>query len=128
MLLAALADRQAAEVIRIAHVALIARLLAHAIASEKTIRCHGQPCRRGARADDRPVRHATNKKIGSITESDLKVLVNYLEKESPEDHDYFIDQATIDYMADGRATDHLVNLLRTTVGSSDGVEIRWERQ
>ena len=72
--------------------------------------------------------NATNKKIGSITESDLKVLVDYLEKESPEDHDYFIDQATIDYMADGRATDHLVNLLRATVGSSDGVEIRWERQ
>ena len=71
--------------------------------------------------------NATNKKIGSITESDLKVLVDYLEKESPEDHDYFIDQATIDYMADGRATDHLENLLRTTVGSSDGVEIRWER-
>ena len=72
--------------------------------------------------------NATNKKIGSITESDLKVLVDYLEKESPEDHDYFIDQATIDYMADGWATDHLVNLLRTTVGSSDAVEIRWERQ
>jgi hypothetical protein len=71
--------------------------------------------------------NATNKKIGSITESDLKVLVDYLEKESPEDHDYFIDQATIDYMADGRATDHLVHLLRTAVGSSDGVEIRWER-
>jgi len=31
--------------------------------------------------------------------------VDYLEKESPDDHDYFIDQATIDYMADGRATD-----------------------
>ena len=72
--------------------------------------------------------NATNKKIGSITESDLKVLVGYLEKESPEDHDYFIDQATIDYMADGRATDHLVHLLRTAVGSTDGVEIRWERQ
>ena len=71
--------------------------------------------------------NATNKKIGSITESELKVLVDYLEKESPDDHDYFVDQATIDYMADGRATDHLVNLLRTTVGSSDGVEIRWER-
>ena len=70
---------------------------------------------------------ATNEKIGSIMESDLKVLVGYLEEESSEAQDYFIDQATIDYMADGRATDHLVNLLRTTVGSSDGVEIRWER-
>src|SRR5262249_46954836 len=71
---------------------------------------------------------ATNTKIGSIMESDLKVLVDYLEKESTEDQDYFIDQATIDYLADGRATDHLVNLLRAAVGSSDGVEIRWERR
>ena len=72
--------------------------------------------------------NATNKKIGSILESDLKVLVDYLEEESPDDRDYFIDQATIDYMADGRASDHLVNLLRTAVGSTEGVEIRWERR
>jgi len=72
--------------------------------------------------------NATNRKIGSILESELKVLVDYLEEESPDDQDYFIDQATIDYMADGRASDHLVNLLRAAVGSSDGVEIRWERR
>ena len=71
---------------------------------------------------------ATDTKLGSVMESDLKVLVDYLEEESPEDQEYFIDQATIDYMADGRASDHLVNLLRTAVGSSDGVEIRWERR
>ena len=71
---------------------------------------------------------ATNAKIGSIMESDLKVLEDYLEEETPEDREYFIDQATIDYMADGRASDHLVNLLRTVVGSSDGVEIRWEQR
>jgi len=105
LLLAALANRQAAEVIRIGHVALIARLLAHAIASEKTIRCHGQPSRRGARADDRPVRQRDQQEDRQHHGIGLKVLVDYLEKESPDDHDYFIDQATIDYMADGRATD-----------------------
>jgi hypothetical protein len=69
-----------------------------------------------------------NQLLGSITEADLQVLVDKLEEESSEDRDYYIDTATIDYLADGRATDHLVHLLRTAVGSSKGVEIRWQRR
>ena len=71
---------------------------------------------------------STNQLIGSITEADLKVLVDGLEEESSEDQDYYIDLATIDLLADGRATSHLVGLLRTALGSSDGVEIRWQRR
>ena len=70
----------------------------------------------------------SEKKLGSITEADLKVLVDGLEEESAEDRDYFIDLATIDVLADGRATDHLVRLLREAVGNDPGVEIRWERR
>jgi hypothetical protein len=69
-----------------------------------------------------------NQLLGSITEADLQVLVDKLEEESSEDRDYYIDTATIDYLADGRATDHLVHLLRTAVGSGEGVEIRWARR
>ena len=69
---------------------------------------------------------ATDKKIGSITEADLKVLQDGLEEESAEDQDYYIDTATIDLLADGRATEHLVKLLREAVGSEPGVELRWE--
>ncbi len=71
---------------------------------------------------------ATNQLIGSITEADLKVLTDALEEESSEDQDYYIDRATLDVIGDGRATDHLLNLLRTALGSSDGVDIRWERR
>ena len=71
---------------------------------------------------------ATNQLIGNITEADLKVLVDHLEEESAEDQDYFIDQATIDFMADGEATEHLLQLLRAAVGSSEGIEIRWLRR
>ena len=66
--------------------------------------------------------------VGSITDADLKVLVDALEEESSEDQDYWIDKATIDVLGDGRATEHLLNLLRKAVGSSDGVEIRWQRR
>ena len=70
----------------------------------------------------------TNELIGSITEADLKVLADHLEEESTEDQDYYIDQATIDVIGDGQATEHLLGVLRKALGSSDGVEIRWERR
>jgi hypothetical protein len=70
----------------------------------------------------------TNELVGSITEADLRVLVDALEEESEDDQDYWIDKATIDVLGDGRATEHLLNLLRKAVGSSDGVEVRWEKR
>lgn len=70
----------------------------------------------------------TNQKLGSITEADLQVLKNALEEEGESDRDYFIDSDTIDGIADGTASDHLVNLLREAVGDSDGVDIRWEKK
>jgi len=70
----------------------------------------------------------TNQLIGSITEADLQVLVDGLEEESSEDRDYYINLATIDLLGDGRATEHLLKLLRSALGSSEGVEIRWQRR
>jgi processive 1,2-diacylglycerol beta-glucosyltransferase len=58
----------------------------------------------------------------------LQVVIDALEEESAEDQDYYIDKATIEYMADGRLSDHLLNLLRGAMGSSDGIEIRWQRR
>jgi hypothetical protein len=72
--------------------------------------------------------NATNVLIGSITEADLKVLTDAFEEESEDDQDYYIDQATIDMVGDGRATEHLMGLLRKALGTSDGVEIRWARR
>jgi hypothetical protein len=71
---------------------------------------------------------ATKQLLGSITEPDLQVLVDALEEESAEDRDYYIDAATIDLIADGRASDHLVHLLRGALGSAEGVDIRWDRR
>ena len=72
--------------------------------------------------------NGTNRLLGSITEADLQVLRDALEEESSEDQDYFIDAPTIDLIADGTATDHLVGLLRDALGSAEGVDIRWERR
>jgi hypothetical protein len=71
----------------------------------------------------------TNVLLGEITEQDLKVLVDALEEESSEDQDYYITPETIEVIGEnGRATEHLLNLLRTAVGSSEGVEVRWQRR
>jgi hypothetical protein len=66
--------------------------------------------------------------LGTITEAELQYLIDSLEETSPEDQDYYVDQATIDYLADGRATDHLVGLLKTAVATTDGVDIRWQKR
>ena len=72
--------------------------------------------------------NATNQLIGALTEAELQTLIDALEEESQEDQDYYIDAATIDLLADGRATDHLIQLLRTALGGTEGVEVRWQRR
>jgi hypothetical protein len=71
---------------------------------------------------------ATNVLIGSMTEADLKVLQDALEEETEDDQDYYIDQATLDVLGDGRATEHLMGLLRKALGTAEGVDIRWQRR
>jgi processive 1,2-diacylglycerol beta-glucosyltransferase len=71
---------------------------------------------------------ATNVLIGSITEADLQVLVDGLEEESEDDQDYYIDRPTLDVLGDGRATEHLMGLLRKALGTAESVDIRWERR
>ena len=70
----------------------------------------------------------TNRLIGSISDADLQILADALEEESAEDRDYFIDQPTIDMLAEARAPEHVLALLRGAVGSGEGLEIRWERR
>ena len=71
---------------------------------------------------------ATDELLGSITEADLQVLVDALEEESSDDQDYYIDAATIDVIGDGRATEHLLKILRKALGEAEGVDIRWARR
>jgi len=71
----------------------------------------------------------TNALLGEITDHDLQTLVDALEEESGDDQDYYITPETLDVIGeDGRATDHLLNLLRKALGTSDGIEVRWQRR
>ncbi len=66
--------------------------------------------------------------IGYITEEDLQFLVNQLEEESSNDVDYFIDAQTIEmFETSGGCSPSLITLLKQAVGSTDGLDIAWER-
>ncbi len=70
---------------------------------------------------------ASNTLVGSITEAELNFLKVALEEESLDDRDYYFSSGTIDLLGEnGGATDHLLQLLRNALGSSEGVELRWQ--
>jgi hypothetical protein len=71
---------------------------------------------------------ATNQLIGSISEAELQMLVSGLEEESLEDQDYYVDGPTLEFLAEAKADDHLLEMLHSALGSSAGIDIRWERR
>jgi len=73
-------------------------------------------------------RVANNQLIGSISPADLQVLIDVLEEESSQDQDYYIGAPTIDLLAEGGASEALLNMLRIAVGSSEGVDVRWDER
>ena len=68
-----------------------------------------------------------NSFIGEITEEDFKLLEDILVEESDTDTDYFINPDTVDLIEDSKASPELVNLLRSAIGKTDGIEISWKR-
>lgn len=64
--------------------------------------------------------------LGEIGSEDLQLMIDQFEEESSTDRDYFIDQATIGILQEAGASKRLLDLLREVVGTSDGVDIRWE--
>ncbi len=68
----------------------------------------------------------TNALLGSISESDVECLVDVLEEEDSKDADYYIDDATVEILEVNGASPELADLLRKAIGTSGGVEVRWE--
>ncbi len=64
--------------------------------------------------------------LGTITESQLDFLIDSLEEDFEEEEDYWISQATIDYLREKGADEQLLQLLRKAIaGSEDGVDISY---
>jgi hypothetical protein len=68
--------------------------------------------------------------LGTLTEEQLRFLVDHLEEEFEEDESYYIDHDTVDYLHEAGADDGLIQLLEkglATVGAEEGIEIAYER-
>ena len=66
--------------------------------------------------------------IGTITEAQLQFLADQLEEEWAEDADYWLDQSTIDLLAERGADEALVGLLRRAMGEREEMEITWSQR
>lgn len=68
----------------------------------------------------------TGELLGTVSEADVQKLVAKLEEEHSADNDYFIDQATVDILEEAGASSALIAMLRQAVGTSEGIEVRYE--
>ena len=65
--------------------------------------------------------------LGTLSDEQFETMTESLEEESATDQDYWIDAATIDMLEEDAADPDLIGMLRTALGSRDGMDIRWER-
>lgn len=65
--------------------------------------------------------------IGTITEEQLKYLVDQLEEEDLEDRNYYIDRTTLEWFEEHAVDPVLEAMLRQAMGARDGIDIRWKR-
>lgn len=70
----------------------------------------------------------SGKVYGTIDEEQLRTLMKYLEEESLEDTDYYINRDTVDLFEERNADPALVELLRTALGDREDMDIRWVRE
>ncbi|MBA3462236.1 MAG: galactosyldiacylglycerol synthase [Deltaproteobacteria bacterium] len=64
--------------------------------------------------------------IGTISDVQLKFLVEQLEEEHEEDQEYFIDRAMLELMADNGGDPELLAMLEKAMGDDDSMNIAWE--
>lgn len=65
--------------------------------------------------------------IGTITEDNLRFLIEQLEEESGDDQDYYFTEATLDLLEKGGADTALVSLLRRALNGRAEMEVCWSR-
>jgi hypothetical protein len=69
----------------------------------------------------------TGKPVGTITEEQLKFLVDQLEEESTSDTDYYVNRELLDVFEEEGADPQLLATLRSALGAREAMDIRWSR-
>ena len=63
--------------------------------------------------------------IGRITPDQLDSLQTYLEEESEDDRDYYIDRPTLQVLADAGVDQAVLAILERALGTREGVDVLW---
>jgi hypothetical protein len=66
--------------------------------------------------------------LGTISDEQLRFLIDHLEEEYAEDRDYYIQREVLDSLEAAGADADLVAFLARAMGERDGVEIEWSSQ
>jgi hypothetical protein len=75
----------------------------------------------------RLVNKETGAVLGSISEGDLRLLVDQMEEEDSQDTDYYVSADTIDLLESSGASADLLDLFRKALGDAEGVDVSWKR-
>ena len=71
----------------------------------------------------------TGQAIGEITPQELQILVEAFEEEGRDDHDYYIDATSPEYLENHfEGASRIAQLLRKALGEREGFDVVWERQ
>lgn len=70
---------------------------------------------------------ATDQMIGVLTEEQFQFLQEHLEAEDADDHDYYLNRATLDGLAQQGGDPSVIGVLRSAMGSREEMDIRWQR-
>jgi hypothetical protein len=68
----------------------------------------------------------SGKLLGTLTDSQLDELVDLLEEEDAEDHDYYVDKDVLAFLEEEGASEELLALIRPHITDDDGIEIEWK--
>ena len=67
----------------------------------------------------------SEKVIGTLTDEQLDELIELLEEEGAEDHDYYIDKDVLAFMEEEGADEELLAMLRPHITDEEGIEVEW---
>ena len=69
----------------------------------------------------------SNEYLGEITDIDLQFLIDNLVEEHLNDIDYYINKEMLETLNEKGASQKLLEIIESAMGSDDNVEIRYEK-
>ncbi|MCK4917919.1 MAG: hypothetical protein KAS51_06875, partial [Candidatus Omnitrophica bacterium] len=69
----------------------------------------------------------SNEYLGEITDIDLQFLIDNLVEEHLNDIDYYINKEMLETLKEKGASQKLLEIIESAMGSDDNVEIRYEK-